>query len=103
MKYHNLVYIKHPEEKRRSYLYELPLDADINCGDRILVHDKRGEHIGEATSPNFFASDHLTKTLCECNGGYYPPAKAIGTVNTVTVRQDVIERFEKEEEIFPWA
>ena len=96
MKYHNLVYIKHPDEKRRSYLYELPLDADIKCGDRILVRDNHGEHIGEATSPNFYCSSTMTKTLCECNGGYYPPAKAIGKVNTIMVYQDVVNTFEEE-------
>ena len=98
MKYHNLVYIKHPEEKRRSYLYELPLDADVNTGDRLAVRDRRGEHFGEATSPNFFASDELTKTLCECNGGYFPPAKVIGTVSTITFTQDIVNTFEGEEE-----
>lgn len=101
MKYRNLVYIKHPEEKRRSFLYELPPDADINGGEKLLVRDKRGEHIGVATSPNFYATDELTKTLCECNGGYYPPAKVIGTVRTVTVTQDLVEKYREEK--FPWA
>ena len=97
MKYRNLVYIKHPEETRRSFLYELPPDADINDGEKLLVRDKRGEHIGVATSPNFYATDTLTKTLCECNGGYFPPAKVIGTVQTVTVTQDMVQRFPGEE------
>lgn len=102
MKYRNLVYIKHPEEKRRSFLYELPLDADINGGEKLLVSDKRGEHVGVATSPNFYASDAMTKTLCECNGGYFPPAKVVGTVSTVTIRQDVVTRYEKEEDSCPF-
>lgn len=101
MKYRNLVYIKHPEEKRRSFLYELPLDADINGGEKLLVRDKRGEHIGVATSPNFYASDTLTETLCECNGGYFPPAKVVGIVSTITVTQDVMNRYEEEEN--PWV
>lgn len=99
MKYHNLVYIKHPEEIRRSYLYELPLDADIKGGEKLCVRDRRGEHIGVATSPNFYASDTMTKTLCECNGGYYPPARVIGTVEVVTIRQEIVKPFTSEEEI----
>ena len=101
MKYRNLVYIKHPEEKRRSFLYELPPDADINGGEKLLVSDKRGEHIGVATSPNFYATDELTKTLCECNGGYFPPAKVVGFVSTITVTQEVVTRYEKEENAWP--
>ena len=100
MKYRNLVYIKHPEEKRRSFLYELPLDVDVNTGDRLAVRDKKGEHIGVATSPNFYASDQMSRTLCECNGGYFPPAKVIGTVSTITITQsqDIVNTFEEEEE-----
>lgn len=99
MKYRNLVYIKHPEEIRRSYLYELPLDADIKGGEKLCVSDRRGEHIGVATSPNFYASETLTKTLCECNGGYYPPAKVIGTVEVITIRQEIVKHFVSEEEM----
>lgn len=99
MKYRNLVYIKHPEEIRRSYLYELPLDADIKGGEKLCVSDRRGEHIGVATSPNFYASETMTQTLCECNGGYYPPAKVIGKVEVVTIRQEIVKPFTSEEEI----
>ena len=108
MKYRNLVYIKHPEENRRSFLYELPLDADINGGEKLLVSDKRGEHVGVATSPNFYASDKMTKMLCECNGGYFPPAKVVGKVSTVTIRQEIVDRYEvtqetSREEENPWV
>lgn len=105
MKYRNLVYIKHPEENRRSFLYELPLDADINGGEKLLVRDKRGEHIGVATSPNFYATDELTKTLCEANGGYFPPARVIGVVDTITVTQEIVRKYEEVDakEEFPWA
>jgi len=107
MKYFNLVFIKHPNEARRSYLYELPLNADINAGEKLCVCDRRGEHVGVATSPNFYASESLTKTLCVCCGGYFPPAKVIGTVSTITVTQDVVNKYEAEpkdtaEEEFPW-
>ena len=52
-----------------------------------------------ATSHNFYASETLTQTLCECNGGYYPPAKVIGTVEVVTIRQEIVKPFTSEEEI----
>ena len=42
MRYRNLVYCKHHETDRRAYLYELPLDRDVQLGDRLYVRDKRG-------------------------------------------------------------
>lgn len=112
MKYYNLVYAKHHDSDRRAYLYQLPADTDINCGNKLYVEDKRGEHIVTATSPNFFASEELTETLCVNNGGYFPPAKVVGTVDTITVTQEVVNRYDggfavmptdKMEEEFPWA
>ena len=103
MRYHNLVYCKHRLEDRRAYLYDAPLDLDVNNGDRLCVQDQRGEHIVTATSPNFFASERLTRELCVNNGGYYPPAKVVGTVRTVTITQDMVEKFaDYREEEFPW-
>lgn len=103
MKYFNLVYCKHHPGDRRAYLYQLPMDADINTDDKLCVRDRKGEHIVTATSPNFFSSDKLTRTFCEANGGYYPPANVIGTVRTVTVTQDLVEKYaDYREEEQPW-
>lgn len=96
MKYYNLVYCKHHPEDNRAYLYSLPSDADVNCGDRLYVRDRRGEHIVSASSPNFYASEEFAEMLCTNNGGYFPPAKVVGTVNTITVTQDVVNTFEEE-------
>lgn len=104
MKYLNLVYCKHPMYDRRAYLYELPLDVFVEPGDKLCVQDKRGEHIVTAQYENFFAYAGHAQMLCEANGGYYPPAKVIGTVTTVTVKQDMVNKFaDYYEEEFPWA
>lgn len=97
MKYHNLIYCKHPMYDRRSYLYELPIDMDVKVGDKLCVRDRRGEHIVTAFCENWLASEKMAKVLCEANGGYFPPAKVIGTVQTVTVTQDMVQRFPGEE------
>lgn len=108
MKYHNLVYCKHHASDARAYLYELPLDADVKTGDRLCVKDRHGEHIVTAHCENWLASAKMTEVLCVCNGGYYPPAQAIGRVNTVTIRQDVTDYFNEKcvpantEEDQPW-
>lgn len=107
MKYRNLIYCKHPMYDRRAYLYELPLDKDIRPGDKLCVEDRRGEHIVTAVCENWLASDKITKVLCEANGGYFPPAKVIGEISTVVVRQEVVTKYEQKEEprteeVEPW-
>ena len=109
MKYRNLVYCKHPNFTKRAYLYELPLDKDIRPGDKLCVEDRRGEHVVTAVCENWLCSDKITKVLCEANGGYFPPAKVVGVVGVVTVRQEVVTRFEtvpdepeEKEEYKPW-
>ena len=102
MKYHNLIYCKHPMYDRRAYLYELPLDMDVKVGDKLCVRDRRGEHIVTAQYDNFLASERHAQMFCEANGGYYPPAKVIGTVSTVTVKQDMVQKFPEYEEEQPW-
>lgn len=107
MKYRNLIYGKHHAGDRRAYLYELPLDKDIRPGDKLCVEDKKGEHVVTAVCENWLASDKITRVLCEANGGYFPPAKVVGTVDIVTVRQEVVTKFppvaeEQREEYDPW-
>lgn len=98
MKYRNLIYCKHENFHQRAYLYELPVDEDVRPGDKLCVEDKRGEHVVTAFCENWLASDKMTKVLCEANGGYYPPAKVVGKIKTVTVQQDVVEKFPVDEE-----
>lgn len=108
MKYRNLIYCKHPNFTKRAYLYELPLDKDVRPGDKLCVKDRQGEHIVTAFCENWLASDKITRVLCEANGGYFPPAKVVGVVGVVTVRQEVVTKFEnvleepEEEETQPW-
>lgn len=112
MRYYNLVYAKHNESDRRAYLYSLPLDKDVKPFDRLYVRDKHGEHIVTAFNENFFSSKGLTRVLCEANGGYFPPAEVIGTVDTITVKQDLVQPFanydapepeyNEKEDKFPW-
>lgn len=97
MKYYNLVYVKHPEYDRRAYLFSLPMDRTVKTGDRLYVRDVRGEHIVTAFCDNWMCTEKMTKVLCEANGGYFPPARVIGTVNTVTVMQDMVNTFEEGE------
>ena len=98
MKYRNLVYCKHENFHQRAYLYELPIGEDVHPGSKLCVEDKRGEHVVTAFCENWLASDKMTKVLCEANGGYYPPAKVVGKIKTVTVQQDVVETFPVVEE-----
>lgn len=97
MKYRNLVYCKHPNFTKRAYLYELPLDKDIRPGEKLCVKDRAGEHIVTAFCENWLCSDKLTEILCVANGGYYPPAKVIGTVQAVTIRQEIPTYFSEED------
>lgn len=110
-KYYNLVYAKHHSTDRRAYLYSLPMDSDLKGGEKLYVQDRGGKHIVSTTSPNFFASETMTKSLCENNGGYFPPAEVVGTVDVVTVRQEMVNLFSgeyktveqiREEDQFPW-
>lgn len=107
MKYRNLVYCKHHDGDRRAYLYELPLDKDIRPGDKLCVEDRSGEHVVTAVCENWLCSDKITKVLCEANGGYFPPAQVVGEVKTVTVTQEIVDKYpekeaEKIEEAWPW-
>lgn len=94
MKYRNLVYCKHKPEDRRAYLYELPVDADVKPNDRLCVIDSHGEQIVTAFCENWLASEKMTRTLCEANGGYFPPAQVIGTVDTIRLTQEVVNKFD---------
>ena len=94
MKYYNLVYCKHKPENDRCYLYQLPLDADVNPGDKLCIRDRHGEQIVTAQYDNFFAYGGHAQMLCEANGGYFPPAKVIGTVDTVRLTQEVVNKFD---------
>ena len=96
MQYFNLVYAKHHETDSRAYLYELPLGMDVKPFDKLYVADKHGEHVVSVFADNFICTKGTTRTLCEANGGYFPPAKVIGTVDIVTVRQEKITRFKEE-------
>ena len=109
MKYFNLVYAKHHETDVRAYLYSLPLDRDVKRGDRLYVRDRYGDHIVSAYCENWFCSERMTEVFCKANGGYFPPASVVGTVDTITVRQDVVNTFDgetteinNEEEDEPW-
>lgn len=107
MKYRNLVYCKHHDSDRRAYLYELPLDKDVRYGNKLCVVDNYGEHTVTVYGENWLCSDRITKILCEANGGYFPPAKVIGEINTVVVRQEVVTKYEQQEEprpeeVEPW-
>lgn len=95
MKYHNLVYCKHHATDSRAYLYELPFTADIKVGDRLSVVDKHGEHMVTAFSRNFIVGEELTRVICEANGGYYPAARVVGKVETITIQQDFVRPFEE--------
>lgn len=97
MKYRNLVYCKHPNFDARAYLYELPIDVDVSEGDRLVVRDKRGLHNVTAFCDSWICTSKMTQILCEANGGYFPPARVVGTVSTVTVQQDLINPFNNEE------
>jgi hypothetical protein len=99
MKYRNLIYCKHHEGDARAFLYELPLEKDVKTGEKLCVRDRRGEHIVTAYCENWLCSDKLTEILCVANGGYFPPAKVIGTVQTVTIRQEIPAYFTVEEEM----
>ena len=102
MRYHNLIYCKHPNFDKRAYLYELPLEMDVKPGEKLCVRDRHGEHIVTAFCENWLCSETMTKVLCEANGGYFPPAEVVGTVETVTVKQDIVNKFKVTEEEFPW-
>lgn len=103
MKYRNLIYCMHPDCSQRAYLYELPLEMDVKTGTKLTVRDRRGEHIVTAFCENWLCSDKITEVLCVANGGYYPPAKVIGTVQTITISQEVPQYFAtNEEEEQPW-
>ena len=93
MKYYNLIYCKHHPEDPRAYLYSLPMDMNVKTGERLCVRDRRGEHIVTAFCDNLICSEKMTKVLCEANGGYFPPAKVIGTVQKVTVIQEMVQKF----------
>ena len=104
MRYRNLIYCKHHPNDRRAYLYELPVDCEAKTGAKLCVKDRRGEQIVTAFCENWLCSEGMAKVLCEANGGYFPPAKVVGTVRTVTITQDLVEKFATyEEEEFPWA
>lgn len=102
MKHHNLVYCKHHPEDSRAFLYELPLNVSVSDGDRLCVEDRRGEHIVTAFCGNWYSLEDFTEILCVANGGYYPPAKVIGTVGTkeFTVTQDYVEKFDGGEKLW---
>lgn len=93
MKYYNLVYVQHPEYTMRAYLFSLPMDMAVKTGERLCVRDRRGEHIVTAFCDNWICTEKMTKVLCEANGGYFPPAKVIGTVQKVTVIQEMVQKF----------
>lgn len=104
MKYHNLVYCKHKDNDTRAFLYELPLDVSVDYYDKLCVKDKRGEHIVTAFSNNWISEDWLTELICTANGGYYPPAKVIGKVETekIMVSREVVKKFGEEEAFIPF-
>lgn len=96
MKMHNIVYCKHNPQDSRAFLYELPMNVSVSEGDKLCVQDRRGEHVVTAFGENWYESDKTTEIICVANGGYYPPAKVVGTVKTekFTVTQDYIEKFD---------
>lgn len=98
MRYRNLIYCKHHDGDRRAYLYEMPLEMDVKPGEKLCVRDLRGEHVVTAFCENWLCSEHMTKVLCEANGGYFPPAEVVGTVSTVTVTQEVVNKFKTDVE-----
>ena len=100
MKYHNLVYCKHHSDDRWAYLYELPMDKEAHPGDRLCVEDRRGSHTVTAFCENFLLCDTVTEVICLANGGYFPPAQVAGEVKTITVTQDYINRYDKEEQLW---
>lgn len=104
MKHHNLVYCKHHSGDSRAYLYELPANVQVSRGDKLCVEDKRGEHIVTAFCDNWYSQDTFTEILCVANGGYYPPAKVVGRVETktITVTQDVVHKYGEEEAFLPF-
>lgn len=109
MKYYNLVYVKHHDTDRRAFLFSLPMDAEIKKGEKLYVRDRLGEHIVTAFRDSFICSEKSTETLCVANGGYFPPADVVGVVSSVTIRQEVVNKFNGEsfptvqkEEVFPW-
>ena len=104
MKHHNLVYCKHHPEDSRAFLYELPANVQVTAGDKLCVKDRRGEHIVTAFCDNWYSLDSFTEILCTANGGYYPPAKVIGTVEkrTITVSQEIVKNFDGEEMFMPF-
>lgn len=95
MKHHNLVYCKHNPGDDRAFLYELPANVQVTSGDKLCVVDRRGEHIVTAFCDNWYSLDSFTEILCVANGGYYQPAKVIGTVEVekVMLTRDVVKKF----------
>lgn len=104
MKMHNIVYCKHNPQDSRAFLYELPLNVSVSDGDKLCVQDRRGEHIVTVFGENWYEFDKATEIICVANGGYYPPAKVIGTVETKTiaVTQETVKKFGEEEAFIPF-
>jgi len=94
MQYFNLIFCKRSKSDPHACVYQMPVGKSAEAGDKLFVKDRLGEHVMEAVSENHLVGGPLAKDITKFMGGYFPPAWIIGTVGTVTVTREVVERYD---------
>ena len=92
MNYANLVFAKHPHNNK-PYLFKLPLNVSVDCGQVLIVDTELGERHVVSTCQSFILPAGIARQIDIGVGGYWPcaPVKALVSVETETVKKTVIK------------
>ena len=72
----------------KSFLFAVPSDDQILCGEMIYVNTSRGETTAQACSSSFWVTKEQLKQIVAGTGAYLP-------LKRVTGRQILVSRVEK--------
>ena len=79
-KYTNLVFVQH-KGNPKIYLFQAPLDQDIQQGDLLLAETSQGlKDDVHAEAPNIIMASKLARHVARCFGAGWPLARIVGKV-----------------------
>ena len=72
-----IVIIKHFENSRK-YMFEVPTDKDVACGDVVIVNNARGEQTGVCCCDSFEVFGNVLEELKDKYGAGKELKKVVG-------------------------
>ena len=92
-KYIHVVFVKHDELHRKTFLFEVPTTTTLKKGQEVAVHTIHGIQEGKCACNSFVISEYALKNIVDGVGAQLPLEQVLGIVELETIRRKYLKRF----------